>query len=610
MQDKWAPFIGHGYRDKSGVDFSVDSFKKRISEALLERDATGSASTENLGDPKLVDLSDLLLIRSDDEFLRQAYRRIFLRECDISGFLHYREMLQKNTPRRAILDILTSSEEARRTGLQFVGMGGSKGAGRVFLSRLRKKLTVSMQMLLGRARWLYRMAFLRPFELLDHKLDYLAHEVQQRSEQLSIKLDEYWAYFRRSQDEAMGRLATLESQQTAALAKTDEFQSTLKQALASDLERQAELLSARLASQTAVLQEGLKQLETRLAAIEGKQTELGSNVTAIQLHMDEALVRGHQQRSEQLSGKLDKYVAHLLTVQQQVLTAIAGLEASQSKVKQDLVEMQRLMEARLRAPIVSAGGDILVTSVEGFILALPAREWRLAAYLAFHGPLEPGVTKFFRSLIKPGMVVVDVGAHFGWYTLQAARQLAGRGKIHSFEPTPQTFALLRQNIQVNGFLETGVVELHEAAIAERSGVASFAMYAEDSTHNTLFPGGDCVQMIEVRALSLDEALENEPQVDVVKIDAEGAEPLILRGMRRILERNSHVRILMEFAPGNLRRAGFSAEAFADEIGALGLVAARIDDLTGDVHPVGRHELTAAYSLMLLLTRADLTPERS
>jgi FkbM family methyltransferase len=609
MQDKLAPFIGHGDRDKSGVHFSVDAFKKRISEALLERDATGSVSTEGLGNPKPVDLSDLLLIQSDDEFLRQAYRRIFLRECDISGFLHYREMLQKNTPRRAILDILTSSEEARRTGLHFVGMGGSKGAKRGFLSRLRIKLTVGIQMILGRAHWLYRMPLLRPFELLDHKLDYLAHEVQQRSEQLSIKLDEYSAYIRRSQDEAMGRLATLESQLTAALANTDKFQSTLKQALASDLERQAELLSARLASQTAGLQEGLKQLQTRLAAIEGKQTELGSYVTALQLHMDEALVREHQQRSEQLSVKLDNYVAHLLAVQQQVLTAITGLEAFQSKVKQDLVELQRLMEARLRAPLVSAGDDILVTSVEGFILALPAREWRLAAYLAFHGPLEPGVTKFFRSLIKPGMVVVDVGAHFGWYTLQAARQLAGRGKIHSFEPTPHTFALLRQNIQVNGFLETGVVELHEAAIAERSGMASFAMYAEDSTHNTLFPGGDCVQMIEVRALSLDEALENEPQVDVVKIDAEGAEPLILRGLRKILERNSHVRILMEFAPGNLRRAGFSAEAFADEIGALGLVAARIDDLTGDVHPVGRQDLTAAYSLMLLLTRADLTPER-
>ena len=502
--------------------------------------------------PNVVDLSDLLLIRNDDEFLRDAYRRMLRRECDISGFLHYREMLRNNTPRRVILGILARSDEGRRTGLAFVGLQGSWGSSTGILSRLHWKVSSGLQRILSRGRWFYRLAFLRPFELLDHKLDYLAHEVQQRSEQLSAKLDAYVAHLRSGQKEAM----------------------------------------------------------SRLVAIESRQAELDASLTAIRQLMEEALVREHQQRSDQLSAKLDTYVSHLLASQQEAANRVAGLERGQSELAVGILDVRRVLATGLKPPLVAASENVLVTTVDEFILAVPAKEWRLAAHLAFRGPLEPGVTKLFRSLIRQGMVVADVGAHFGWYTLQAARLLAGYGKVYSFEPAPQSFALLQQNIQVNGFLETGLVELRNAAMADRSGTAGLWLYPEDSTHNTLFPDEGCSHKIEVRTLTLDEALENETHVDVVKIDAEGAEPLILRGMRRILAANAQIRILMEFAPDNLRRAGYAAEAFADEIRTMGLALARIDDLTGEVLPVTMQELISAYSLMLVLTRLDLAPERN
>jgi FkbM family methyltransferase len=198
------------------------------------------------------------------------------------------------------------------------------------------------------------------------------------------------------------------------------------------------------------------------------------------------------------------------------------------------------------------------------------------------------------------MVVVDVGANIGVYTLYAARQMKGKGKIYSFEPTPRTFGILRDNVQVNGFQELGIVELHCEAVSEASGTARLSVFSNDSGHNTLF--GDEGERIEVPTISLDEVLSAEPRVDLVKIDAEGAEPLILRGMRSIIDRSPGIRILMEFAPVHLRRAGVDPCGFLDEIASMGFAVRRIHDESGAPMETTRNELVAAFSANVELVR--------
>jgi FkbM family methyltransferase len=201
------------------------------------------------------------------------------------------------------------------------------------------------------------------------------------------------------------------------------------------------------------------------------------------------------------------------------------------------------------------------------------------------------------------MVVVDVGANIGIYTLYAARLLAGKGKVHSFEPTPRTWQILRDNVQVNGFLELGLIELHECAVSDRAGTAGFFIFRSDSGHNTLFEEGQSGERIEVSTVALDEALRDEARVDIVKIDAEGAEPFILRGMRGVIERSPGIRILMEFAPAHLRRAGIDPAGFLDEIAALGFTFRRIHDETGEPLVVSRDQLVDVLSANLELARA-------
>jgi FkbM family methyltransferase len=253
--------------------------------------------------------------------------------------------------------------------------------------------------------------------------------------------------------------------------------------------------------------------------------------------------------------------------------------------------------------MVFRGGDnVLVSELDGFIIGVPGEEWRMAAYHAFRGPLEPGLLSAFQRVVKPGMVVLDIGANIGVFTLHAARLVGLHGKVYSFEPAPRVFKILKENVQVNGFLETGVIEFRQVAAWDRAGIAQMTVYEADSGRSTLFPSDGQGREIEVTTATLDEALSAQQRVDVVKIDAEGAEPRILRGMRRIIERNPEIVIFIEFAPVHLRRAGVEPTALLDEIGSLGLAIRQVDDVTGELLPINRDRIAACFSANLSLSR--------
>jgi len=103
-------------------------------------------------------------------------------------------------------------------------------------------------------------------------------------------------------------------------------------------------------------------------------------------------------------------------------------------------------------------------------------------------------------------------------------------------------------------------------------------------------------------VTLDQALRSQKRVDVVKIDAEGAEPRILRGMRRMIERNPEIVIFIEFAPVHLRRAGVEPTAFLDELASMRFSIRQVHDVTGELLPINRDQIASCFSANLSLSR--------
>jgi FkbM family methyltransferase len=157
-----------------------------------------------------------------------------------------------------------------------------------------------------------------------------------------------------------------------------------------------------------------------------------------------------------------------------------------------------------------------------------------------HTYIEPNLTRVLLEHLRPGMTFVDVGAHYGYHALVASEAVGPQGNVLAFEPAPRTFQVLLWNV---GRLDN--VTAHSLALASTSGRLELIDFgSHHSALNTLM-GSARVPQEERRRLrgttypvpcvTLDEFLLPAGLMpDIIKLDAEGSELSILRGMRRIL----------------------------------------------------------------------------
>jgi FkbM family methyltransferase len=203
---------------------------------------------------------------------------------------------------------------------------------------------------------------------------------------------------------------------------------------------------------------------------------------------------------------------------------------------------------------------------------------------AFREYYEPELG-YLEKFLSPGKVFIDVGANFGVYTLIASRLVGETGRVFAFEPTAQSFEVLRQNIALN---QISNVRAFQLALAEAKGKA-WLYYGWDPVGNSLGMdplGGDKGE--EVKIETLDNLLEEYSldRVDAIKIDVEGAEELVLRGATRSLALHKPV-IIFEFNPGCADRLGLSPDGARDFLESLGYEFVVLGDCANCENPAQR-----------------------
>ena len=172
-----------------------------------------------------------------------------------------------------------------------------------------------------------------------------------------------------------------------------------------------------------------------------------------------------------------------------------------------------------------------------------------------------------QRIVRPGMTVLDVGANLGLYTVLFARLVGATGRVIAFEPDPALFALLRRNSTLNGFTN---ITAHNLALGSRSDRAMLRKMIFNSGDNTLGSDGSrCFRReVPIQVVALDEFLP-ALHIDLVKIDVQGWEFEVLRGMDRILAACPHAGIYFELWPAGLRRAERTPAEMAEWLQARG-----------------------------------------
>ena len=178
-------------------------------------------------------------------------------------------------------------------------------------------------------------------------------------------------------------------------------------------------------------------------------------------------------------------------------------------------------------------------------------KWLYFRYKYF---MDKHEVELMKRIIKPGMVVVDVGANIGFYTLLMADLVGPKGTVYAFEPERNNYNHLkkvcgdRYNIKVNRY-----------AIGEKSGETNLFISDDLNVDHLAYNDGGRRRRERVLSISLDKYFENNKKIDFVKIDTQGYEHYVLKGMTKLIAKWSKIMIMAEFSAYDLSLAGTRPE---------------------------------------------------
>ena len=166
--------------------------------------------------------------------------------------------------------------------------------------------------------------------------------------------------------------------------------------------------------------------------------------------------------------------------------------------------------------------------------------------------------RFVENFLQPGMTVLDIGAHHGFYSLLASAKVGAQGRVIAFEPSPREREKLVCHLVLNGCTN---VQVEPCALDEREGEAELTVVGGGNTGcNSLRPPlvSEPVEAVPVPVTNLDTYLSRQEMqpVDFIKLDVEGAELGVLKGARALLARRPRPVILCELQEIRARPWGY------------------------------------------------------
>jgi FkbM family methyltransferase len=185
--------------------------------------------------------------------------------------------------------------------------------------------------------------------------------------------------------------------------------------------------------------------------------------------------------------------------------------------------------------------------------------------MILRGRFENVESRFVERFLKPGMVVLDIGAHHGYYSLLASLRVGPLGRVIAFEPSPRERRRLMQHLRLNGCTN---VQVEGIALGETEGREKlYVVSGKETGCNSLRPPEvrQSTHATDVQVARLDDYLgqHNLPRVDFVKMDVEGGELAVLKGATEFLERQPRPVIFCEVQDMRTKPWGYPAGEIVD-----------------------------------------------
>jgi FkbM family methyltransferase len=238
---------------------------------------------------------------------------------------------------------------------------------------------------------------------------------------------------------------------------------------------------------------------------------------------------------------------------QRTVTAVAGTSAVDAAAEASLLPPhltgdRQLLETVSREhsrSVYIGDGTVLCRVLGKYLVYADSQETGITPHLAMDGYWESWITLAIARTVRPGWHCLDVGANHGYYTLVMADASGPAGRVLPVEPTPRLADLLRQTLDVNGFPQIQVVA---KAATDSDGHTLQLVIPERRSMNARLADvvSEREEAVDVESVTIDSITRDWPRVDLIKIDVEGAEEQVWRGMQETIARNRDVVIALEF----------------------------------------------------------------
>lgn len=222
----------------------------------------------------------------------------------------------------------------------------------------------------------------------------------------------------------------------------------------------------------------------------------------------------------------------------------------------------------------------------------PDTDIYISRSLSEWGVWEPFETDLVRGEIGAGATVLDLGANIGYFTLLFAQLVGEQGRVFAFEPDPTNFEILSLNVERNGFQN---VLLENKAVSDQPGMSRLFSNQTNRGDYRLYDSGDGRESVEVVTVSLDQYLQGDQrEIDFVKMDIQGGELAAVRGMEGLLRGRERLKMITEFWPFGLAKAGGDAAEYLDLLLSLGFRLSRMDEENRRLVPADPDHLLRTY----------------
>lgn len=174
--------------------------------------------------------------------------------------------------------------------------------------------------------------------------------------------------------------------------------------------------------------------------------------------------------------------------------------------------------------------------------------------------------------IQPGDVVLDIGANIGFYAGILSEITGPKGMVHCFEPDAVNFRHLQ-----NACGQLKNVTLNNLAVSGKTEKLKIYTSKELNVDHRTYKPEEYASEIEISATSIDDFMQEKGKVDFIKIDIQGFEMEAMKGMKNTLENNRGVKLISEFWPYGLKKAGSSVTDYFQLLRQNGFVCQLLEN---------------------------------